>query len=200
MTEVRVGRLLAACLHQAILDMLPDRLEFYEYWLNSEGLRDGSIGLAPITAVLSFLRAEGDGYGRVVARAGRLATEWTLDSLPPFRRRYVAWLPQALRARVALRIAAGIVRRTFIDSRAKVRVRRRAASIDVTASIFCAVRDHQSAPLCGFYAAVAAEALIRVGVPARGRVERCHAVDGGTCRIVIDLCAADTASDPALAA
>ena len=49
MTEARIGRLLPACLHQAISDVLPERLEYYEEWLSPDGLRDGSIGLAPVT-------------------------------------------------------------------------------------------------------------------------------------------------------
>src|SRR4026207_1139194 len=42
-----IGRLLVASLHQAIADLLPTRLEFYEAWLNPTGLRDGRIGPAP---------------------------------------------------------------------------------------------------------------------------------------------------------
>jgi hypothetical protein len=60
MTETGVGRLLVASLHQGIADLLPERLEFYESWLNPSGLRAGRIGLAPMAAVLSFLRQEGE--------------------------------------------------------------------------------------------------------------------------------------------
>ena len=31
--DARIGRVLVASLHQAIADVLPDRLEFYENWL-----------------------------------------------------------------------------------------------------------------------------------------------------------------------
>ena len=57
MSEPRIGRVLIASLHQGIAETLPDRLEFYENWLTVEGLREGTIGLAPLHAVLSFLRA-----------------------------------------------------------------------------------------------------------------------------------------------
>jgi hypothetical protein len=199
-TDVRVGRLLSACLHQGIMDMLPQRLEFYEHWLNNEGLRDGSIGIGPITAVLGFLRTEGDGYDRVVARAGRLAAEWTIASLPGFRRRSIGWLPQRLRVWAALRVAAGIVQDISSASRASVRVRKRAARFSISTSLFCSVRDAQQLPLCGFYAAVATESLTRLGVTARGRVERCRAVDGGTCTVAIDISGVESAADPAIAA
>jgi len=42
MRESGVGRVLVASLHQAIGDILPMRLGFYEGWLNAEGLRDGT--------------------------------------------------------------------------------------------------------------------------------------------------------------
>ena len=41
MTETHLGRLLPACLHQAISDVMPSRLEYYEEWLSPDGLRDG---------------------------------------------------------------------------------------------------------------------------------------------------------------
>src|SRR6476619_7067398 len=69
MSEARIGRVLVARLHQAIADLLPTRLEFYENWLNVAGLREGTIGLAPLTAVLSFLRGEGHAYNLITSRA-----------------------------------------------------------------------------------------------------------------------------------
>ena len=81
MTEAHIGRLLAASLHQAIGELLPLRLEFYEVWLRSEGLRNGSIGAAPISAVLGFLRTEPQ-YHEIVGLDARLGerrqSEWVL--------------------------------------------------------------------------------------------------------------------------
>jgi hypothetical protein len=201
MTEARIGRLLAATLHQAIGDVLPQRLEFYEVWLKSEGLRDGSIGLAPMSAVLGFLRTE-EAYARIVSEAGRLAAEWTIASMSPLQRRAIALLPRWLRARAALRVAAGIARHVSSASRVSARLRRRAARLDVQASLFCAVRDVQKVPLCGFYAAAAAETLGAFGLPAHARVEQCRAVDHhcATCAIALDFSGADAVPDSALAA
>ena len=86
MSEAGIGRVLVASLHQSIADLLPTRLNFYENWLNTEGLREGTIGLAPLYAVLSFLRQEGDAYEMITTRAGEYAAEWTVESMPPFRR------------------------------------------------------------------------------------------------------------------
>src|SRR6266567_8564025 len=105
MAETRIGRVLVASLHQAIADLLPTRLEFYENWLNVAGLREGTIGLAPLTAVLSFLRTEGAAYHLITARAGEYAAAWTFESVPSIERRVVRALPTPLRARAALRTA-----------------------------------------------------------------------------------------------
>jgi hypothetical protein len=199
MSDARIGRLLAPCLHQAILDLLPQRLEFYEHWLSSASLRDGSLGLAGTTAVLGFLRTEGDGYDRVMTRAGRLAAEWTLDGMSPARRRSIMWLPRRLRARVALRLAAGVVRSICSVSRSSWRVRKRRARFTVTDSLFCSVRERQPLPLCAFNVAVVIETLVRLGIPAHGGAAECRAVSGAGCVALIELAAAP-AADPALAA
>ena len=102
MSEPRIGRVLVASLHQAIADVLPSRLEFYENWLSNAGLREGTIGLAPLSAVLSFLRTEGEAYGPITARAGEYAADWTVNSLSAIERRVIRALPPALRVRAAL--------------------------------------------------------------------------------------------------
>src|SRR5215207_8504546 len=117
MSEPRIGRVLVASLHQGIADVLPDRLEFYENWLTVAGLREGTIGLAPLSAVLSFLRSEGAAYGEATAKAGVYAAEWTVAGLPALERRLIAALPETLRARAALRTARGLVRATYPGSR-----------------------------------------------------------------------------------
>lgn len=200
MTEARIGRLLAACLHGAIADRLPQRLEFYEHWLTSDGLRDGNIGHAPISAVLGFLRTEGPAYDEVTFRAGELAALWTVASLAPSRRRAIGWLPRSWRARAALRVAAGIIRALQSSSRASTRVRRNCARVEVVSSLFCVVREAQATPLCRFYVAVAVETLRQFGIGALGRTERCRAVGGTTCLVVLELRDVETVPDPALAA
>lgn len=201
MTEVPLGRLLPASLHQAIADELPQRLDFYENWLTGEGLRDGSIGLAPMMAVVSFLRTEGAAYDTVMRRAGLLAADWSLESLPPWRRRYIGWLPRAFRTRAAVRLAADIARSVSRLSRVSTRLRGKVARVEVKASVFCAVRGTHSTPLCEFYAALAARVVSHFGVPASARVEQCHAVDSGpVCVVALDLGASGSAPVPAIAA
>jgi hypothetical protein len=199
MTEARVGRLLGACLHEAIGDVLPQRLEFYEHWLHSDGLRDGTIGLAPITAVIGFLRTE-PAYHAVVVRAGELAAAWSIQTMPAFRRRTIRWLPARLRARAALRIAAAVVRSVSSHSRASSRLRRHRARFDVTSSLFCSVREASQAPLCGFYLGVATRALAEFGIAASGQVDACRAVGGATCVITLEMGAAGAVRGPAAAA
>ncbi len=175
MSEPRIGRVLVASLHQAIADVLPTRLEFYENWLNSAGLREGTIGLAPLSAVLSFLRTEGEAYGLITARAGEYAADWTVSSLPTFERRVIRALPPALRVRAALRTARALVRSTYPGSRAIVRLRKGTASIELRGSLFCEVREASALPLCGFYAAAIAHVLELFSIRAAAQVHECRA-------------------------
>src|SRR5512146_101820 len=104
MAEAGIGRILVASLHQGIADLLPSRLEFYENWLNPTGLRNGTIGLAPLLAVLSFLRREGEAYDLITDRAGEYAAEWTVAQMSPVRRWMIRRLPASVRAKAALKI------------------------------------------------------------------------------------------------
>ncbi|MGH3116388.1 MAG: hypothetical protein ACRD1S_03680 [Vicinamibacterales bacterium] len=187
MSESRIGRILVASLHQAIADLLPTRLEFYENWLNSSGLREGTIGLAAISAVLSFLRTEGEGYGLVTTRAGEYAADWTVASVGRTRRRLLLALPSSLRARAALRIARGLVRDTYPSSRALVRIRRGIAQVDLRGSLFCEVREQADLPLCGFYAAALRRMLEAFAVGADARVEHCRATGARGCVLTLAL-------------
>lgn len=154
------------------------RLEFYENWLNASGLREGTIGLAPLSAVLSFLRGEGDAYNQITAKAGRYAADWTVSTMPPLRRRMLQMLPAPLRVRMALRTAGGLVRATYPGSRAIVRLKRGTASVELRGSLFCEVREASVLPLCGFYAAAIARVLEQFALRADARVDECRAAGG----------------------
>src|SRR6185295_12627313 len=123
MNDAVVGRLLVASLHQAIADLLPTRLEFYESWLNPGGLREGRIGLAPLAAVLSFLRLEGEPYHLITARAGEYTAEWTVAELPKWRARMIHAAPPAIRKRLVIGVARWMVRSTYGDTNVRVQWR-----------------------------------------------------------------------------
>src|SRR5512147_182846 len=118
MAEAGIGRILVASLHQGIADIMPSRLEFYENWLNPTGLRNGTIGLAPLLAVLSFLRREGDAYGLVTDRAGEYAAEWTVADTWRLKRWFIRRLPAGMRAQAAMKLASRLVQRSYGGSRA----------------------------------------------------------------------------------
>jgi bacteriochlorophyll 4-vinyl reductase len=177
-SEARIGRVLVASLHQGIADVLPARLEFYENWLNVSGLREGTIGLAPQLAVLSFHRTEGEAYDLVTSRAGEYAADWTINGMPPLHRRIVRALPPVLRVRAALRTARALVRTTYPGSRVIVKMRRGTASIELRGSLFCEVREASVHPLCGFYAAAIARVLQLFALRADARVSECRSAGG----------------------
>jgi hypothetical protein len=185
MRDGGIGRILVAALHQGIADQMPSRLEFYEDWFTSAGLRQGTIGLASVVAVLSFLRREGPPYELVSRRAGEYAAEWTVEALSPLRRRVIGWLPRRLRTRAALRVGRALVRATHSESRARVRIRRGIADVDIRKSIFCSVREPSTQPLCEFYAAAFARVLAMFDVPAPARVTACRGAGQRSCHVAL---------------
>jgi hypothetical protein len=185
MNEAGVGRVLVASLHQGIADLLPSRLEFYEAWLNPAGLREGRIGLAPLAAVLSFLRLEGEPYRLIAARAGEYSAEWTVASLPPIQRTMMRAAPQALRLRLVMRIARRMVRSTYGGSRAVVRWRDGRGAVDIRGSIFCEVRARTDQPLCEFYASAIRRLMYLFSLEVDVETAQCRASGGAQCLVSI---------------
>ena len=187
MREAGVGRVLVASLHQGISDILPTRLGFYENWLNAEGLREGTIGLAPLYAVLSFLRQEGDAYKLITTRAGEYAADWTVLAMPPIERTMIKAAPVWLRSRMLLRLAKRLVRSSYKGSRAVSRLRRGTVRVDLRASVFCTVRERVPHPLCGFYAAAFTRLLALFDIGARTEVVACRGTGEPTCLLRVAL-------------
>ena len=186
MDDAGIGRLLVASLHQAIADLLPTRLEFYEAWLHPTGLRDGKIGLAPLAAVLSFLRQEGEPYRLVTARAGEYAAEWSVLDMSPRRRRWIRAMPTVIRTHLVAGLTRAMIRRTYSGSRAIVKWRRGRGAIDIRGSIFCEVRDRVEQPLCEFYAAGIRRLMHLFDLEVDVDMEACRATRGGAqCQMVV---------------
>ena len=196
MRDAGIGRVLVASLHQGVADILPMRLAFYENWLNAEGLREGTIGLAPLYAVLSFLRQEGHAYMLVTTRAGEYAADWTVQSMPPIQRAMIKAAPMWLRSRVLLRLARRLVRSSYKGSRAMSRLRRGTARIDLHDSIFCTVRERLPHPLCGFYAAAFTRLLALFDIGARTEVVACRATGESTCILNVAFAGAQPGAPP----
>ena len=187
MVDAGIGRLLIASLHQGIADIVPARLPFYENWLTPPGLSSGrKFGLAPLHAVLSFLRLEGEStYTQIMHRAGGYAGEWAFDELSPFRRALVWRSPAFLRVRTALWLSRGMIRQTFRGSTSRVTIKKGVGTIELSGSIFCEVRETTDRPMCAFYCAALARFLERFGIAAAVDVSACRAARGGRCTMAI---------------
>ncbi len=185
MNEAGIGRLLVASLHQGIADLLPTRLEFYEAWLNPSGLRDGRIGLAPLAAVLSFLRQEGEPYTLIAARAGEYTAEWTVADMPAFQRAVLRAAPPRIRIHLVMRLARQMIRNTYRGSRAIVRWHQGRGAVDIRGSIFCEVRDRVEHPLCEFYASAIRRLMYLFSLDVEVGTEQCRATGGGQCLMTI---------------
>jgi hypothetical protein len=185
MIEAGIGRLLVASLHQGIADLLPTRLEFYEAWLNPAGLRDGKIGLAPLAAVLSFLRLEGEPYKLIVARAGEYAAEWSVAEMRPFKRAVIRAAPPGIRLMLVTRLARTMVRNTYRGSRVNVRWRKGRGAVDLRGSIFCEVREKTSQPLCEFYASAIRRLMYSFNLDVEVGTDQCRATGAGPCAMTV---------------
>ena len=185
MIETGIGRLLVASLHQAVADLLPTRLEFYEAWLNPTGLREGRIGLAPMAAALSFLRLEGEPYRLVAARAGEYAAEWWVADLHAFKRTVIRAAPPGLRRRLVMRVARSMIRSTYRESRAIVRWRKGKGAVNIRGSIFCDVRNRVEQPLCEFYASAIRRLMFLFSLDAQVGTEQCRATGDVQCLMVV---------------
>ena len=185
MTEGGIGRLLVASLHQGVADLLPSRQEFYAAWLNPANLRAGRIGLAPLAAVLSFLRQEGLPYTLVTARAGEYAAEWTVGGLSDLKRRLIQMAPPSLRMVLVGWVARGLVRQTYRPSRMDVRWRSGRGEAVLQGSIFCEVRVPVELPLCEYYASAIRRLMQLFDLRAEVAIEHCRGVEPGACRIAV---------------
>ncbi len=187
MIGVEIGRVLVASMHQAIADELPTRVDFYDHWLGGQRMRDGSVGLAPMTAVLGFLRAEGEPYHAVMTRAGAYAADWTFDSLGALDRRFIQAQPRWWRMRSVLRLAARTIRAGYEPTKTKVRIRKNEASFEVRQSLFCRVRAPQGAALCDYHSALIVQMLRRFDLSSTVVIEQCTGTQGPHCLVAIDV-------------
>ena len=185
MIEAGIGRLLVASLHQGIADLLPTRLEFYESWLNPSGLRDGKIGLAPLAAVLSFLRLEGAPYKLITARAGEYTAEWSVVDMPAYRRALIRAMPPGVRVHLVMREARAMIRSTYRGSRAIVRWKKGRGAVDIRGSIFCEVRDRVEQPLCEYYASAIRRLMYLFNLDVEVGTEQCRATGAGQCLMTV---------------
>jgi predicted hydrocarbon binding protein len=186
MVDAGIGRLLVASLHQGIADVMPSRLPFYEHRLTPPGLRDGKFGLAPLNAVLSFLRLEGQGpYEQTMRQAGRHTGEWAYLEMGALPRSLVRMCPTPLRARWALRLSHRLMRQTFRRSSASVRVRRGTGTVELRGSIFCEVREAVGWPTCVFYASAVEEFLQCFDIGAEVQVSQCKGTGDANCTMTV---------------
>lgn len=188
MSEARIDRLLAAALHQAIADLLPARLEFYESYLRPRGWREDAVNLAPVSAVLSFLRHEGgETYDAVMTQAATYAAEWWLARQSWHVRVTGPRLPAFLRLRQVGTLGKRHFETSYRGTRVRVRARRRRVDLEIRGSIFCTSRDHGHSPQCRYYLAFLERLVVDDGRSYRGALLACRAHEGEVCVVRLEI-------------
>ena len=186
MSEARIDRLLAAALHQAIADLLPMRLEFYESYLRPRAWREDAVNLAPVTAVLSFLRhEEGEPYDAVMTRAASYAAAWWVAGQPWHVRSGRRLLPLWMRLRQVGALAKRHFESSYRGTKVRVHVRRGRLEIDIRGSIFCSSREQARAAHCGYYLAFVQALLAEDAFAHPGTLAACRALGSTSCIVAI---------------
>ena len=188
MSEARIDRLLAAAVHQAIADLLPMRLDFYESYLRPRGWREDAVNLAPVSAVLSFLRHEdGQTYDAVMTQAAAYAADWWMARQPWHVRHGRRLLPQWMRLRQVGTLAKRHFESSYRGTKVRVRVRRGRLDLEIRGSIFCSNREQAHEAHCRYYLAFV-EALIAPDAFGHcGELAACRALGGEYCLVRIDV-------------
>lgn len=188
MSEARIDRLLAAALHQAIADLLPMRLDFYESYLKPRGWREDAVNLAPVSAVLSFLRHEdGHAYDAVMTQAAAYAAEWWMARQSWHVRTGGRLLPLWWRLRQVGTLARRHFESSYRGTKVKVRVRRRRLELEIRGSIFCGSREPAHAAHCRYYLAFVEALIAHDGFNHRGALVACRALGGECCVVRLDV-------------
>ena len=188
MSEARIDRLLAAALHQAIADLLPMRLDFYESYLRPRGWREDAVNLAPVSAVLSFLRhEEGHPYDAVMTQAAAYAADWWMARQPWHVRHGRRLLPQRMRLRQIGTLARRHFESSYRGTKVRVQVRRGRLELEIRGSIFCNSREQAHEAHCRYYLAFVEALIAPDALGHRGELAACRALGGECCVVRIDL-------------
>ena len=188
MSEARIDRLLAAALHQAIADLLPDRLDFYESYLRPRGWREDAVNLGPVNAVLSFLRHEdGAPYAAVMTRSAAYAATWWLARQPWPVRAGGPRLPTWLRLRQVGTLAKRHFESSYRGTKVRVRVNGRRLELEIRGSIFCNSREQAHEPHCGYYLAFVQALVAEDSGAYDAEIAACRAIGGDHCLVRLEI-------------
>ena len=183
--DAMVERVLLASLHQAIAEVLPARLEFYEKWLKAPELHSPELDAASFTAMLGSLRNEGDASDLVISRAGQHAAARSFEKLFVLKRAYLRVLPRRMRARRAVRLVVAILPTLYPETRVDMIQRGGTIFIGIDGSPFCAVRGRAIHPSCDFYSSAIETFLKRFKLHPAVRVSRCRASGSKSCLFMV---------------
>jgi hypothetical protein len=184
-TGPTVGRVLLASLHQAIAEVLPARLGFYERWLTSDSADRRDVAIESFIVMLDYLEQEGRPYNAITARAGHYAAIRSFRKLFVLDRAYLRLLPRRLRARKAIRLVVQMLPALYRDVRVELTRRGGTAFIGIDGSPFCDTRVTNEPPSCGFVSSAITTYLELLNLRPAVRVTRCRASGASSCLVVV---------------
>ena len=176
-----VGRVLLASLHQAIGEVLPSRLGFYEHWLTP----DAAPGVASFMAMLSNLQQDGEAFDLIARRAGYYAAVRSFQGLSPLKRTGIRMLPRGMRATKAVGLLSRILPPLYPETRVDVTRRRSTVFVGIEGSPFCAARGSAEPALCSFYSGAITRFLELFNLRPSVRVRGCQSMGMRTCLLMV---------------
>jgi len=177
-----VRRLFMASVYKALEDLAPEQTEVFEGWFDPHD-RNSRLHIAPVLGAISYLRRDVDLYSRIMERAGRYASQWGYLDRSLFERKLLKTLPRALRGGLVGYILRSGLSRVHRDGRLRVLKDEARLRVEVDNSLFCRMGGPAEAPVCGYYAALFAGLLDRIGLARPPVVEtECRAEGARYCR------------------
>jgi hypothetical protein len=153
-----------ASLHQALVDLAPEKAEAFEEWF-PPGDRRARLALPPILGALAYLRKDPSLYFKVSERAGRYASQWGYLQRPWLERRFLTALPLWVRGMAVGYLLRRVLR--LIDTEGRLRVERPPDAFVVLLqhSLFCrGYQERGGEPRCSFFAALFGHLLDRAAL------------------------------------
>ena len=162
MSEDSVERLFVASLRSVLENTAPERLDVFESWF-PPGDRRPRFHIAPIIGAVSYLGRDTEFYNAIMAKAGRIAADWSYEQLSHVERKFWSSMPQSGRERAVRRLLRTGLRN--IQRRGELEARREGSKLLLTLSnsFFCRA-VHGNGPVCLYYASLFSGLLERAGL------------------------------------
>ena len=175
MIEVQVERLFVTSLQKAIEQHAPEELEVFSQWFNPSA-RQTRFHVATVIGAVGYLRRNPVLYEKVIATAGKTASERAYGDFSQIERRLLGALPRFGRERLVKHLLHSGLRSIHKDAQLAVERESEKLILTVDNSLFCHTpAEDGGQKRCHFYCAMFAGLLEKTDI-------HCYSVTEASCR------------------